>query len=396
MFQSVKGAEGVSFFTPKQPILGQFVKYLDSTKVKDACNTLPPLLFTPLKIRSLTIPNRMVVSPMCTYSSIDSSPTIFHTVHYGSLSMRGPGLIITEFTSICEDGKFSFNDLGIWNNQLASDHYKRIVEFVHSQNGKIGIQLGHFINNNNNTTTDTNVLNGPFLVNTLTNEDIDQMIQNWGDVCQRAINVSKYDFIEIQASHGYIFQQFLSPLWNKRTDTYNGDLTRRMSFLIKVVDEIRRKIPSDTPIFIRLPDCDKSESVNCLTQDDTIQICIELVKHGVDVFDFICVNPCGLKIPGYQNKTVFLERVRHTLKENGLSTLICSPSNISSAREAEKILENGEQDLIIIGSQFLKNPVLVTDFADQLGIQITQPVQYSWGFYPTNEHLETVKKLKRK
>lgn len=387
MLQSVKGAQGVSFFTPKQPILGKFVKYLDASKLENTNDTSPPLLFTPLKIRSLTIPNRIVVSPMCTYSSTDSSPTIFHTVHYGSLSMRGPGLIIVEFTSISEKGKFSFNDLGLWNDQLASDHYTKIVEFVHSQNGKIGIQLGQFINENNNSNTS----DPPFLVNTLTTSEIDQMITNWGVVCQRAIHISKYDFIEIQASHGYIFQQFLSPLFNHRSDSYNGDLKERMSFLIKVVDEIRSKIPSETPIFIRLPDCDKSESICCLTQEDTSQICIELVKHGIDVFDFVCVNPGHLKIPGYQNKTSFLRKVRHSLKEKGLSAKICSPSKITSAKEAETILQSGEQDLIIIGSQFLQNPVLVTDFADQLNIQITQPVQYSWGFYPTKKQLEDVK-----
>lgn len=387
MFQSVKGAQDVSFFTPKQPILGEFVKYLDNSKLENTNDRSPPLLFTPLKIRSMTIPNRIAVSPMCTYSSIDASPTVFHTVHYGSLAMRGPGLIVAEYTSICEDGKFSLNDLGLWNDQLASDHYNKIVEFVHSQNGKIGIQLGHFINNS----TTSNRSEPPFLVNTLTTDDIDQMIKNWGDVCQRAIHISKYDFIEIQASHGYIFQQFLSSLWNKRSDSYNENLRGRMSFLLKVIDEVRNKISSDTPIFIRLPDCDKSESNYCLTQEDTIQICIELVKHGIDVLDFVCINPGDLTIPRYQGKTKFLEKVRHSLRENGLSAIICSPSKISSAREAEAILQSGKQDLIVIGSQFLKNPVLVTDFANQLDIQITQPVQYSWGFYPTNNHLETIK-----
>lgn len=374
---SVQSAHNVSFFTPKQPILGEFVKY--SEDADNASEKHPaPLLFTPLKIRSLTIPNRITVSPMCTYSSMDSIPTIFHTVHYGSLSMRGPGLLITECVSVCEYGKVTCNDLGLWNDEMAKQHYSKIVEFAHSQNCKIGVQLGQFHDQEK-----------VLPIESWPKQQITDTIAAWGSACKRATGIAQYDFIEIQASHGHIIDQFLSPLLNHRTDEYNGELQDRMKFLLQLIDEIRNNIPEDAPLFIRLPDCDKSEKKEAVTQDDTIEICIELAKHGVDVVDFVCVYPGSLKLNCHKPKSEFLKNVRQTLKDNKLSLIIGSPSRISSAKQAEEILQSGMQDIVVIGSEFLRNPALVTEFADQLGIEITQPVQYSWGFYPTEKYLET-------
>ncbi|CAL9733147.1 probable NADPH dehydrogenase [Monosporozyma unispora] len=377
--QSVKSAPNVSFFTPKQPILGKFVKYLEDSELTSTERT-PPLLFTPLKIRSLTIPNRITVSPMCTYSSIDSYPTPFHTVHYGSLSMRGPGLLITECASVCENGKVTCNDLGLWNDSLAKEHYSKIVEFAHSQNCNIGVQLGQFHNKD---------IVPP--IESWSKEQIIDTIKEWGQVCKRATDMAQYDFIEIQASHGHIIDQFISPLWNHRTDEYNGELQDRTRFLFQLVDEIRNNIPKEVPLFIRLPDCDKSEKEGSLTQKDTIKICVELAKHGVDVVDFVCVNPGKLNLRSHKPRLEFLQDLKQILKSKDLSLVVGSPSKISTAKEAEALLQSGLEDIILIGSEFLRNPVLVTEFAYQLGVKITQPVQYSWGFYPSEKYLETSK-----
>lgn len=374
--QLVKSAPNVSFFTLKQPILGKFVKCLDDSESVSKDHTAP-LLFTPLTIRSMTIPNRITVSPMCTYSSNDSMPTTFHTVHYGSLAMRGPGLLITECVSVCESGKVTCNDLGLWNDEMAKQHYSKIVEFAHSQNCKIGVQLGQFHHQEK-----------VLPIESWSKQQIIDTIKEWGEVAKRATSIAQYDFIEIQASHGHIIDQFVSPLLNHRTDDYNGELQDRMKFLLQLIDEVRDNIPEKVPLFIRLPDCDKSEKKEALNQDETIKICDEMAKHGVDVVDFVCVNPGSLKLNSHQPKFQFLKKLKQSLKDNEQSLIIGSPSKISNASQAEEILQSGIEDIIVIGSEFLRNPALVTEFADQQGIEVTQPVQYSWGFYPTEKYLE--------
>lgn len=384
--KSVVGAKGFSFFTPKQNVIGKLIEHSDATnkylsKISDS--NIKPKLFTPLRIRSMQIVNRIGVSPMCMYSSSNSCPTIFHSVHYGNFALRGAGLIIVESCAITQDSIFTPNDLGIWNESMAKEHYNKIVEFVHSQNGKIGIQLNNmdFIGNTNK--------NYIYIDNdNIAPEDLKQIVVKWGSAAKLAIDVAKYDFIEIKATHDNIIDKLRSPLWNKRSDDdpysiqdkYNGN-----RFLFEIIKEVRKNIPKETPLFIRLPDCDKSELPHGLTQWDTINICEKLVDLGIDVVDFAMVDKGSLNLKNHSTKAIFFQNLRKRLGSRLLFT--CS-SKIQNSFQAEHLIESGQEDIILCGRIFLDNPNLVNDFANELKVEVTKPVQYSWGFYPTEQYLE--------
>lgn len=368
---SVKGNEDVSFFTPKQPILGEFIGYTREE------NREPPVLFRPLKINSLNIPNRICVSPMCTYSSLDSKPTIFHMVHYGSFSVRGPGLIIVECCAINERSRVTPNDIGLWNEEQAIQHFEKIVEFAHSQNVVIGCQLGFF---------NGNKLHPIHKLEDMSINEIHGIIKQWGKSAKLAINVAKYDFIEIQASHGHIIDFFCSPLLNKRTDLYGGSFENRIRFLLELIKEVRANISEDVPIFIRLPDCEKDESIDSWKQKDTIELSLRLSQVGVDVIDFVFVNKGNLKLIEHNDRTEFLNRIKRAHLQVSSKILFASPGNVTSATEAERLIRNNQLDFVMIGQLFLKNPALVSTFAEELEIKVTEAVQYSWGFYPTPEY----------
>ncbi|CCF58057.1 hypothetical protein KAFR_0D04090 [Kazachstania africana CBS 2517] len=375
--RSVKGAPNLDYFTPRQPVIGSFIRYKNNLETENE----PPALFKPLKIRSLVIPNRIAVAPMCLYSADNFKPTDFHQVHYGSLASRGPGLIIVECAAVEKNGRITMNDLGLWTEDQAIKHREKIVNFAHSQNSIIGIQLGQY--NVSYETGQSEVIREP---HNLSSAEIKQMIKQWGDASELAIKTAGYDFIEIQATHGHMPDTFCSSLLNKRNDEYGGSFENRTRFLIKVVDEIRSRVPAEVPIFVRLPDCEKSESAAAWKQPDTIKLTLALGQHGIDVCDFVCVNKGDLNLQGYCIKREFFTKLKeaHAGKSN---VIFASIDKISSASHAEEILKSGLQDMVLIGTPFLKNPGLVTQFAAELNICIEEAVQYSWGFYPSEKHL---------
>ncbi|KAH7582244.1 NADH:flavin oxidoreductase / NADH oxidase family [Nakaseomyces glabratus] len=384
---SVKGAPNLDYFTPEQPILGKFIKYKedeDGSSERD-----PPKLFKPLKIRALEIPNRIGVSPMCTYSTNNYMPTDFHLMHYGSLATRGPGIIIVECSAVSEGTAVTVNDMGIWNKEQASEHFSKIVKFAHSQNVIVGCQLGQFMRKVVQNVDEDNKAHNVEVgkeAHDLSTEEIKTIVEQWGTAAKLAVEVAKYDFIEIQAGKGHITNEFFSRLTNKRKDEYGGSFENRIRILLEIIDNVRKNIPKDTPLFIRLKACDNLDHPDAWSTDETIKLSFELAKHGVDVLD---IAGRGLRIgpkSEKENKIIFLQQLKEAHKGK-TNLLIASSGVISTADYASELLDKEAQDIILVGRPFLKNPNLVSFWADDVNITVTNAVQYSWGFYPTKSHL---------
>ncbi|CCE62143.1 hypothetical protein TPHA_0B04740 [Tetrapisispora phaffii CBS 4417] len=381
---TVKPAPNCHFFTPEQPVLGQFVTYNDSLKGE---NLAPPKLFHPLAIRDTVFPNRIGVSPMCTYSSNNHEPTEFHQVHYGAWASRGCGMIIVECTGVDEAGMISSNDLGIWNKYLADKHYEKIVEFAHSQNCKIGVQLGHCGCKKEMTATG-NEIDSLYKPAELDKKSIKEIVRRWGHAANLAVNVAHYDFIEIQGGHGNLISEFLNKNTNHRTDEYGGSsFANRCRLLNEVVTEVRKEIGNGVPLFLRLSgtmsslENEKSEE---WTIEDTINLSHHLYKCGVDVVDVTGgghhVNEMTAPMESLSNKIKLIKQKTSKLK-------VASPGGVHSAKEAEKLINDEDLDILLVGRPFLENPGLVNQWSEEMGIKVSEAVQYTWGFYPANEHL---------
>ncbi|EDO19123.1 hypothetical protein Kpol_2000p91 [Vanderwaltozyma polyspora DSM 70294] len=374
---AVKPCPNVPYFTPQQPVLGQFIKYNDNTRGP------PPKLFESLKIRGLTFPNRIGVSPMCTYSSDNNEPTDFHQVHYGAWATRGCGMIVVECTGVDPDGLTSPNDLGLWSKHQATKHFQKIVEFAHSQNTNIGIQLGHY-GLKKDITAMADEEQSLYRPHEYTKKMIQDIVKKWGHAAKLAVNNAHYDFIEIQAGHGHLISEFMSCEKNMRDDEYGGgSFATRVQLLMDVVDEVRKNIGDQVPIFLRLSTASSMEEMSRdeWSIEDTIKLSKELYEHGVDVLDITGgghhVNE--MKAPSHRIKMI------KSQTPEGLK--LASPGGIHSGREAEMLFEEENLDILLVGRPFLENPGLVWTWCDEMGISVNEAVQYTWGFYPDKAHL---------
>lgn len=415
---NVKPAPNISFFTPEQPRIGAFVRYLDGSS-RDA--RPPPALFSPLTVRSLTFPNRIGVSPMCTYSSDNYIPTLYHAIHYGAMAARGPGMIIVEAAAIDQPGAVSPNDLGIWTEKQAHAHYKQIVEFAHSQNCAIGLQLSHggrkaggaalYKHLERTLTKEEGGWPGNLVApspgafrpgyaysgrpHELTRSEIHDLVRKWGHAAKLAAEVARYDFVEIHAAHGYLISEFYSATSNKRKDEYGGSFENRTRFLLEIVDEVRRNIPEGMPLFMRISASENSDEPGAWSLEDSIRLSNEIAKRGVDVLD---VSSGGISPnqkpkppttrPGLKH-SAYTKALKDAHRDDG-GMLIAASGGISTAAVSNELIETAEQDIVLVGKSFLKNPGLAWAWADDLGIQVEQEVQYAWGFHPNMQQMAEV------
>ena len=297
-----RAAPGISYFTPAQdPPAGT------GLGMKDGSDKLPKL-FTPLKLRGLTLQNRLMVSPMCQYSAEDGHMTAWHFTHLGGIIQRGPGLTMIEATAVLPEGRITPEDAGLWQDSQI-EPLKKIVEFAHSQNQKIGIQLGHAGRKASTVApwlsmgdTATEALNGwpdnvyapsalPFSARyphpkEMTKSDIVRVKVAFKKAIERALKAG-IDAIEIHNAHGYLLHSFLSPAANKRTDEYGGSFENRIRLTLEIVDIARSTIPDDMPLFLRISAIDWLEEVGIegWTLDDTIRLADILAGRGVDLLD---------------------------------------------------------------------------------------------------------------
>lgn len=346
-------------------------------------------LFSPLTIKSVTLKNRIVVSPMCEYSSVDGFANEWHLVHLGSRAVGGAGLIITEATAVSPEGRISPDDLGIWKNAHL-DKLRQIVSFVHAHGSIAGIQLAHAgrkasfaapwkggkqLDKNNGGWQTVSASAIPFYEGdeaptALTAEGIKKVVDDFKAATQRALSAG-FKLIEIHAAHGYLIHQFLSPLSNQRTDEYGGSFENRIRLILEVTEAIQSVWPKDLPLFVRISATDWA--AGGWHEDEASKLTGILKGKGVDLID---CSSGGLttaqKItigPGYQ--VPFAEKIK---KENAILT--GAVGMITEAQQAESILEKEQADLIIIARELLRNPYFPLHAAQQLGADIEWPVQY--------------------
>lgn len=348
------------------------------------------LLFSPLKIKNTTFKNRTVISPMCMYSCVDGYANDFHLVHLGSRAVGGAALIIQEATAVSPEGRISYGDMGIWNDEHIIKP-KEIVDFVHSQRALLGIQLAHagrkashalplegakkIAPNHKNgwQTVSSSAL--PFRESeaapvALDADGIKKVKDDYRAATIRSLKAG-YDVVEIHAAHGYLFHQFYSPLANDRTDIYGGSFENRIRFLLEVTEIVRAEWPEDKPLFVRISATDWTDGG--WTVDDSVKLAIELKKLGVDLIDTSSGGNVPHAIipsePGYQAD--FAAQIK---KEANILT--GAVGQITSAEQSEKILREGKADLILLGRESLRDPYFSLHAAKELNADVDWPIQY--------------------
>ena len=348
-----------------------------------------PLLFTPLRIRDIELKNRIVVSPMCQYSGEDGFANDWHLVHLGSRAVGGAGLVFTEATAVSPEGRISPFDLGLWND----DHVvqlKKITKFIEQQNAVPGIQLAH-AGRKGSTTEPWNgdksieIANGgwktlapsaiPFSETRGMPEELDQhgiakIIADFKAATVRAL-AAGFKVIEIHGAHGYLINEFTSPLSNKRKDNYGGTFENRIRFLLEIIAAVRSEWPDHLPLFLRISASDWRE--DGWEVDDSMRLAEVVKEKGVDLIDCSSggVIP-DVKIPAKPNYQVpFSEAVRKTGILTGAVGIIVSP------QQAEEILEKEQADLIFMARELLRDPYFPFRAARELDhTEMQWPVQY--------------------
>lgn len=356
----------------------------------------PVQLFTPLKLRGVTLPNRIGVSPMCQYSCQDGVVTSWHMVHLGSRAVGGAGLIITEAAAVSADGRISPADAGIWNDQQAQA-WAPVAEFIKQHGSVPGIQLAHA---GRKAAVDLPWKGGkpladadggwpvvgpseiPFSPNHRTPQemsidDIHAMTANFVAAAQRAAKAG-FQVVELHMAHGYLLHEFLSPLSNRREDQYGGDLANRMRFPLEVAKAVRAVWPDELPLFARLSVSDWVEGG--WDPEQSLELAKHLKDAGVDLIDCSSGgNALEQKIiagAGYQ--VPFSVKVR----ESGLPT--AAVGEITEPAQAETILATGQADLILLARASLREPYWPVRAAQALGAALTPPDQYARGYIKTS------------
>ncbi len=360
-------------------------------------------LFDELTIRDVTLRNRIVVSPMCQYTSTDGYANEWHLVHLGSRAVGGAALVMTEATAILPEGRISPQDLGIWDDGHI-EMLARVVRFIHEHGALAGIQLAHAGRkastyapwNGRDAVPESEggwrvvgPSDDPFSENypkpqPLAPEDLGQVTAAFAQAARRAEQAG-FDVIEIHAAHGYLLHEFLSPFSNHRQDQYGGSFENRTRQTREVVKTVRETWPERLPLFIRISATDWEKGGWDLEQ--SVELARQLKKLGIDLMD--CSSggnllkaqiPAG---PGFQ--TPFAERIRREVNIlSGTVGLITAPA------QADHIIRSGQADLVLLAREMLRDPYWPLRAARELGYPATWPVQYLRAAPPGSEPRQPV------
>ncbi|MDE3839499.1 NADPH dehydrogenase NamA [Bacillus methanolicus] len=334
-------------------------------------------LFSPFTIKNTTFKNRIVMSPMCMYSSHNQDGKVqnWHYTHYVSRAVGQVGLIMVEATAVTPQGRISPQDLGIWSDDHI-DGLKKLTDLIKEHGAKTGIQIAHA---GRKSTVEGEIV-APSAIpfneqmktpKEMTTTEIKETIQAFKNGAERAIKAG-FDVIEIHAAHGYLINEFLSPLSNQRTDEYGGSPENRYRFLREVIDEV--KSVWDGPLFVRVSASDYHDEG--LSVDDYVVMCRWMKEQGVDLIDVSSggLVPAHIKVyPGYQVQ--FAEKIK---QQAGILT--GTVGLITSGLHAEEILQNDRADFIFLARELLRNPYWPRTAAKELGVEIEAPKQYERGW----------------
>jgi len=347
------------------------------------------LLFERVKIRNIELKNRLVVSPMCQYSSVDGFANDWHLVHLGSRAVGGAALVFTEATAVSPEGRISPDDMGIWKDEHI-DFLKRISGFIKQHGSVPGIQLAHagrkashfspwkggkFLNPAEGAWQTLAPSAVPYkegepMPKEMTIVEIEQLIEDFRLSTERALQAG-FEVFEVHAAHGYLINEFLSPLSNHREDEYGGSFENRIRLLIAIVKEMRTVIGNDRLLFVRISVTDwVSGGWN---EGDSVQLAKILKELGVDVIDCSSGgNSHEQKIPvGPLYQVPFSEKIK---KETGILT--AAVGLITTAEESEEILSENKADLVVMARELLREPYFPLHAAKTLGAEVEWPVQY--------------------
>lgn len=348
-----------------------------------------PLLFQPLTIGAVTMRNRIMVSPMCQYISVDGMPIDWHMAHLGHFAMGGAGIVFYEETAIEDRGRKTYGCAGIWrDDQIAS--FRRITDLLKSLGSVPAMQLGHAggkastgdIMEGFRHLTEEDAKSGrpPWIAiapsavevdpghplpKAMDVADIRSVQKNWREATLRSLDAG-FDIMEIHGAHGYLIHEFLSPVTNHRTDGYGGSRQNRMRFALEITEIVRDVWPKDKPLFFRVSCIDGKGGLWGL--EDTIALARELKMRGVDVIDCSSGGINGTSTmgiiprrPGYH--VPYASAVR---REAGVMT--AAVGLITEAEQAEAILEEGHADIVAIARELLANSHWPVEAARKLGV----------------------------
>ncbi len=332
-------------------------------------------LFTDYIIKDLKLKNKIVMAPMCMYSSNDDGLVQeWHVIHYASRAIGGVGLIIQEATAVEPRGRITDKDLGIWDDSQI-EGLKSIVDICKRHGAKIGIQLGHA---GRKCEVDSERIIAPSSIAfseeyktplEMTKEEIKEVIQSFKYAAERCLKIG-YDIIEIHGAHGYLINEFLSPLTNERKDEYGGTAENRARFLMEVIREVRKVWPMEKPLMLRVSAEDYVDEGN--HPEDLAEL-INLVKHeGIDIINVSSGGVVSVLPKAYQGYQVKFAEV---IKEKTNLPVIAG-GLILDPHMAEEILQNNRADLIFIGRQLLRNPYWPLYADQELSNTIMWPRQY--------------------
>jgi 2,4-dienoyl-CoA reductase-like NADH-dependent reductase (Old Yellow Enzyme family) len=347
-------------------------------------------LFEPLRIRGVEFPHRVLVSPMCQYSSPNGFAQDWHLVHLGSRAVGRAAAVLTEATAVTAGGRISPVDLGLWSDAHI-EPLRRIFSFIAAQGSIPGMQLAHAGRKASTrepwkggkplapeeggwtpiaAPSAVAFAEGYQVPQALTTAEIASVVEAFAAAAGRA-QAAGARLIEIHAAHGYLLNSFLSPLSNRRTDAYGGSFLNRARIVCEVVTAVRRVWPDSCPLFIRISATDWVEGG--WTVEDSVALARILHPLGVDLVDCSSGgNIAGARIPvgpGYQ--TAFAERVR---RESGVPT--GAVGMITDPAQADQIIRSGQADVVFLARQFLRDPYWPLLAARALGQEIQWPLQY--------------------
>ncbi|MDY2680916.1 MAG: NADPH dehydrogenase NamA [Lentihominibacter sp.] len=332
-------------------------------------------LFNEIRIKNMTVKNRIAMPPMCMYcAGEDGKVTPWHVLHYATRAVGGAGLIIVEATGICPEGRISSNDLGLWNDDQI-EGMRTLVDAVHENGAKIAVQLNHA---GRKCTADGMHVEAPSPIafddgsvvpHEMTASDIDQTIEEFRLAAARAEKAG-FDMVEIHVAHGYLLSEFLSPLTNTRNDQYGGSAENRVKVLGKAIDAVNSVWPQEKPVCVRVSAEDYQEGGN--KAEDLAEMLCMVKDKGIDIID---VSTGGV-VPAVPNAVKGYQIPHAEIIKKATGLPVIGGGLVTEAREADDIISAERSDMVYVGRELLRNPYWPLQASVELDAEVKWPPQY--------------------